>query len=70
MKSRAAGDEDGTYYKLDLNGNESKLVITGKDGQDYNIGINKVVKLSDNILLINPSTQDIIDLIYNFNRNI
>jgi len=47
MKSRAAGDEDGTYYKLDLNGNESKLVITGKDGQDYNIGINKVVKLSD-----------------------
>ena len=64
MKSRAAGDEDGTYYKLDLNGNESKLVITGKDGQDYNIGINKVVKLSDNILLINPSTQDIIDLIY------
>ncbi|MCD8318542.1 MAG: hypothetical protein LUC45_06790 [Paraprevotella sp.] len=29
MKSRAAGDEDGTYYKLDLNGNESKLVFKG-----------------------------------------
>ena len=64
VKSRALGDEDGTYYKLDLNGNESKLVIKGEDGQEHNISINKVVKLSDNILLVNPSAQDIIDLIY------
>lgn len=64
VKSHVAGDEDGTYYKIDLNGKESKLIINGEDGQEHNIGINKVVKLSDNILLVNPSAQDIIDLIY------
>lgn len=63
MKSRAAGDEDGTYYKLDLNGEESKLVITGEDGQDYNIGINFIIKLSDRILLVNPNASDIIKLL-------
>lgn len=63
MKSRAAGDEDGTYYKLDLNGNESKLVITGKDGQSYNIRIERVIKLSDKVLLVNPSAADIYKLL-------
>lgn len=45
VKSHVAGDEDGTYYKIDLNGKESKLIINGEDGQEHNIGINKVVKL-------------------------
>ncbi len=64
MKSRAAGDEDGTYYKLDLNGEESKLVIKAEDGQDYNIRIDKIIKLNDEILMVNPNLSDIIDLIY------
>lgn len=43
--TRATGDD--SYYKLDLSGNEVKLSIKGEDGQDHNIGIHKVLKLSD-----------------------
>lgn len=60
--TRAEGDD--TYYKLDLSGREVKLFIKGEDGQDHNIGIDKVVKLSDKILLIAPAAEDIIDLFY------
>lgn len=60
--TRAIGDD--SYYKLDLSGNEVKLSIKGDDGQDHNIGINKVVKLSDKIILVNPVAQDIVDLFY------
>ncbi|WP_302975129.1 hypothetical protein [Paraprevotella clara] len=55
---------DNSYYKLDLSGNEVKLSIKGEDGQDHNIGIHKVLKLSDKVVLINPIAQDIIDLFY------
>lgn len=60
--TRAIGDD--AYYKLDLSGNEVKLSIKGEDGQDHNIGIHKVLKLSDKVLLVNPIAQDIIDLFY------
>lgn len=60
--TRAAGDEDG-YYKIDFDGEESKLVIKGEDEQIYNIGINQITKLSDRILLINPDEGDVVDLI-------
>ena len=60
--TRAIGDD--SYYKLDLSGNEVKLSIKGEDGQDHNIGISKVVKLSDKIILVNPIAQDIVDLFY------
>ncbi|MEI3469962.1 MAG: hypothetical protein V8Q76_15625 [Bacteroides intestinalis] len=60
--TRATGDD--SYYKLDLSGNEVKLSIKGEDGQDHNIGIHKVVKLSDKVLLVNPIAQDIVDLFY------
>lgn len=60
--TRAIGDD--SYYKLDLLGNEVKLSIKGEDGQDHNIGISKVVKLSDKIILVNPVEQDIVDLFY------
>ena len=60
--TRATGDD--SYYKLDLSGNEVKLSIKGEDGQDHNIGIHKVLKLNDKVLLVNPIAQDIIDLFY------
>lgn len=60
--TRATGDD--SYYKLDLSGNEVKLSIKGEDGQDHNIGIHKVLKLSDKVLLVNPIAQDIVDLFY------
>lgn len=60
--TRATGDD--SYYKLDLSGNEVKLSIKGEDGQDHNIGIHKVLKLSDKVLLVNPIAQDIIDLFF------
>lgn len=60
--TRAAGDN--SYYKLDLSGNEVKLSIKGEDGQDHNIGIHKVLKLSDKVILVNPIAQDVVDLFY------
>lgn len=53
-----AYEGDGDYYKLDLSGREVKLSIKGEDGKDHNIGINKVVKLSDRILLVLPNPSD------------
>lgn len=65
--TRATGDD--SYYKLDLSGNEVKLSIKGEDGQDHNIGIHKVLKLSDKVLLVNPVAQDIVDLFYKPSKN-
>lgn len=52
------------YYKLDLSGNEIKLSIKGEDGQDNNINISKIVKLSDKVILVNPIAQEVLDLFY------
>lgn len=61
--SRADGD-DG-YWKIDLSGNETKLVLTDSEGKTHDIGINKIVKLSDRFLLIDPNTSQIVDLLVN-----
>ena len=61
---RTRAETGNTYYKVDLSGNEVKLSIRGEDGQDHNIGIHKVLKLSNKVILVNPVSQDIVDLIY------
>lgn len=60
--TRAEGGEGG-YWKIDLSGNETRLVITDAEGKAHDIGIGKVVKLSDRILLIDPDVIQIMDLI-------
>ncbi|WP_258321921.1 hypothetical protein [Bacteroides sp. ET336] len=62
---RTRAETGDTYYKLDLSGNEIKLSIKGEDGQDNNINISKVVKLSDKVILVNPVAQEVLDLFYN-----
>ena len=76
---RTRAETGDTYYKLDLSGNEIKLSIKGEDGQDNNINISKVVKLSDQdnniniskvvklsdkVILVNPVAQEVLDLFY------
>lgn len=61
---RTRAETGDTYYKLDLSGNEIKLSIKGEDGQDNNINISKVVKLSDKVILVNPVAQEVLDLFY------
>lgn len=61
---RTRTETGDTYYKLDLSGNEIKLSIKGEDGQDNNINISKVVKLSDKVILVNPVAQEVLDLFY------
>lgn len=61
--SRADGD-DG-YWKIDLSGNETKLVLTNSEGKTHDIGISKIVKLSDRFLLIDPNASQIVDLLVN-----
>ncbi len=58
-----SGESDGGYWKLDLNGNESKLIITGEDGTESNIDIVTIVKLNNSLLYVVPNTNQIIDLI-------
>ncbi|MFI3259922.1 MAG: hypothetical protein R3Y16_07490, partial [Rikenellaceae bacterium] len=62
--SMRSGDSDDSYWKLDLNGNESKLVVTGEDGKDYNIDIESVTKLSDRVIYIEPNAAQVFDLFY------
>lgn len=59
--SRAAEGEG--YWKIDLSGNETKLVIEDAEGKNHDIDINKVVKLSDRLLLIDPDVIQIMNLI-------
>ncbi len=59
-----SGDSDDSYWKLDLNGNESKLIITGEDGTENNIEIISIVKFNNSLLYVVPRAQQIIDLIY------
>lgn len=49
--------ESGTFggvWKIDQNGNESKLIITGSDGKTNVLNIYEINKLSDNVLLMYP----------------
>ena len=61
---RTRAETGDTYYKVDLSGNEIKLSIKGEDGQDNNINISKIVKLSDKVILVNPIAQEVLDLFY------
>ncbi len=54
--------EEGDYFKLDVNGNESRLVIKGEDGQDHNIGF-VLEKLSDRVLRVVSRFSDVSDLL-------
>lgn len=57
-----AGSGEG-YWKIDLSGNETRLVITDAAGQNHDIDINKVVKLNDRLLLIDPDVIQILNLL-------
>ena len=53
--------ESGTFggvWKIDQNGNESKLIITGSDGKTNVLNIYEINKLSDNVLLMFPDWYD------------
>ena len=60
-RTRAEGND--TYYKIDFNGEESKLVIKDSIGQNHDIRIDRIIKLSNRILLVNPNSKDVYDLI-------
>lgn len=57
-----AGEGEG-YWKIDVSGNETKLVIGDAQGQNHDIDINKVVKLSDRLLLVDPDVIQIMNLL-------
>lgn len=53
--------ESGTFggvWKIDQNGNESKLIITGSDGKTNIVNIFEITKLSDKFLLMIPDYYD------------
>ena len=53
--------ESGTFggvWKIDQNGNESKLIITGSDGKTNVLNIYEINKLSDKMLLMYPDYYD------------
>ena len=54
-----AGEDDNGYYKLDTSGNEVKLEISDDQGKVQNIRIDKMVKLSDRYLLLQPNFYDL-----------
>lgn len=49
----------GGVWKIDQNGNETKLVITGSDGTANVLNIYEISKLSDKILLMFPDWYDV-----------
>lgn len=48
----------GGVWKIDQNGNESKLIITGADGKTNIVNIFEITKLSDKFLLMIPDYYD------------
>ncbi len=68
-RTRADGEENASYYKIDFNGEESKLIIKDSIGQSHDIEIDKIIKMSDKILLINPNCTDVFDLIPKSNKD-
>lgn len=54
-----SGDAFGGVWKIDRNGNEAKLTITGNDGKTNVINIYEIIKLSDKFLLMVPDMYDI-----------
>lgn len=59
--ARTRSGESGAFggvWKIDQNGNESKLIITGSDGKTNVLNIYEINKLSDNVLLMYPDFFD------------
>lgn len=56
-RASSASDDVG-YWKIDLLGNESKIVIYDKNGNVVNLEIDKIEKLNDDLLLIEPTSLD------------
>lgn len=54
-----SGEAFGGVWKIDRNGNEAKLTITGNDGKTNVINIYEIIKLSDKFLLMFPDSYDI-----------
>lgn len=49
--SRAGSDDEG-YWKIDHQGNESKIIMYDLDGNPTNVQINEIKRLSDNLLFV------------------
>lgn len=59
--ARTRSGESGAFggvWKIDQNGNESKLIITGADGKTNVLNIYEINKLSDKMLLMYPDFFD------------
>jgi len=59
--ARTRSGESGAFggvWKIDQNGNESKLIITGSDGKTNVLNIYEINKLSDDVLLMFPDWYD------------
>lgn len=52
--SRAGASDDEGYWKIDRQGNESKIVMYDQDGNPTDIEINNIERLTKNLLLIEP----------------
>lgn len=53
--SRAGSDDEG-YWKIDHQGNESKIVMYDQEGNPTDMEINNIERLTDNLLLIEPAS--------------
>ena len=50
--SRAGSSNDEGYWKIDQQGNESKIVMYDQEGNPTDLEINKIEKINDNLLLV------------------
>ena len=67
--SRAVSSQDAGWYKLDFSGKEVKLIVTTNDTTRYQIGIDRLEKLSNDFLLIWPNRSDVMNAIYDNYRS-
>ncbi len=52
--SRADSSDDEGYWKIDHQGNESKIVMYDQDGNPTDMEIDNIERLTKNLLLIEP----------------
>ena len=52
-------DSLNRYYKIDVSGKEIELSITGADGTDQNIGIENIIKICNDYIIIYPNVEDL-----------
>lgn len=68
-KESASRAGEGEYWKIDYQGNESKLVITDSLGRQHDIRIWKVIRLSKRLIAIDPDPIQIMNLIAPIGEN-